>query len=77
MQITALGKHGSAKLLSYMPVEVLIKTGGRTALSYLLKPLHDSESTDASAAGVPGRGKRVTSRGEACVWFEGPTASFR
>ncbi|MCK1328795.1 MULTISPECIES: HlyD family type I secretion periplasmic adaptor subunit [unclassified Bradyrhizobium] len=36
-----LAKLGSAKLLPGMPVEVFIKTGGRTALSYLLKPLHD------------------------------------
>ncbi|MGY4436199.1 HlyD family secretion protein [Bradyrhizobium sp. F1.13.1] len=36
-----LAKLGSAKLLPGMPVEVFIKTAGRTALSYLLKPLHD------------------------------------
>jgi HlyD family secretion protein len=36
-----LAKLGSAKLLPGMPVEVFIKTSGRTALSYLLKPLRD------------------------------------
>ncbi|OSI34761.1 HlyD family type I secretion periplasmic adaptor subunit [Bradyrhizobium canariense] len=36
-----LAKLGAAKLLPGMPVEVFIKTAGRTALSYLLKPLHD------------------------------------
>jgi HlyD family secretion protein len=36
-----LAKLGSAKLLPGMPVEVFIKTPGRTALSYLLKPLRD------------------------------------
>lgn len=36
-----LAKLGSAKLLPGMPVEVFIKTSGRTALSYLLKPLQD------------------------------------
>ena len=36
-----LAKLGSAKLLPGMPVEVFIKTAGRTALSYLLKPLQD------------------------------------
>ena len=36
-----LAKLGSAKLLPGMPVEVFIKTSGRTALSYLIKPLQD------------------------------------
>ncbi|MGL3107826.1 HlyD family type I secretion periplasmic adaptor subunit [Bradyrhizobium sp. BR 1432] len=36
-----LTKLGSAKVLPGMPVEVFIKTPGRTALSYLLKPLQD------------------------------------
>ena len=36
-----VAKLGSAKLLPGMPVEVFIKTPGRTALSYLLKPLRD------------------------------------
>lgn len=36
-----LAKLGAAKLLPGMPVEVFIKTSGRTALSYLLKPLRD------------------------------------
>jgi HlyD family secretion protein len=36
-----LAKLGAAKLLPGMPVEVFIKTQGRTALSYLLKPLQD------------------------------------
>jgi HlyD family secretion protein len=36
-----LAKLGSAKLLPGMPIEVFIKTPGRTALAYLLKPLRD------------------------------------
>jgi HlyD family secretion protein len=36
-----VAKLASAKLLPGMPVEVFIKTPGRTALSYLLKPLQD------------------------------------
>ncbi len=36
-----LTRLGSAKLLPGMPVDVFIKTPGRTALSYLIKPLRD------------------------------------
>jgi HlyD family secretion protein len=36
-----LAKLGSAKLVPGMPVDVFIKTQGRTALSYLTKPLWD------------------------------------
>jgi HlyD family secretion protein len=36
-----LVKMGDAKLLPGMPVDVFIKTPGRTALSYLIKPLRD------------------------------------
>jgi HlyD family secretion protein len=36
-----LAKVGSAKLVPGMPVDVFIKTQGRTALSYLVKPLRD------------------------------------
>ena len=36
-----LAKLGSAKLVPGMPVDVFIKTQGRTALSYLTKPLRD------------------------------------
>jgi HlyD family secretion protein len=36
-----LAKLGSAKLVPGMPVDVFIKTPGRTALSYLVKPLQD------------------------------------
>jgi HlyD family secretion protein len=36
-----LAKMGDAKLLPGMPVDVFIKTPGRTALSYLMKPLRD------------------------------------
>jgi HlyD family secretion protein len=36
-----LAKLGSAKLVPGMPVDVFIKTQGRTALSYLVKPLWD------------------------------------
>ncbi|WP_024510510.1 HlyD family type I secretion periplasmic adaptor subunit [Bradyrhizobium sp. ARR65] len=36
-----VAKLGSAKLVPGMPVEVFMKTSGRTALSYLLKPLLD------------------------------------
>ncbi|WP_407180117.1 HlyD family type I secretion periplasmic adaptor subunit [Bradyrhizobium sp. STM 3562] len=36
-----LAKLGSSKLVPGMPVDVFIKTRGRTALSYLVKPLRD------------------------------------
>jgi HlyD family secretion protein len=36
-----LARMGNAKLLPGMPVDVFIKTPGRTALSYLIKPLRD------------------------------------
>jgi HlyD family secretion protein len=36
-----LARLGNAKLLAGMPVDVFIKTPGRTALSYLIKPLRD------------------------------------
>jgi HlyD family secretion protein len=36
-----LAKLGSGKLVPGMPVDVFIKTPGRTALSYLVKPLQD------------------------------------
>lgn len=36
-----LANLGLAKLVPGMPVEVFIKTAGRTALSYLIKPLQD------------------------------------
>ena len=36
-----LAKLGSAKVVPGMPVDVFIKTQGRTALSYLVKPLRD------------------------------------
>jgi HlyD family secretion protein len=36
-----LGKLGASKLVPGMPVDVFIKTRGRTALSYLMKPLQD------------------------------------
>jgi HlyD family secretion protein len=36
-----LEKLGGAKLVPGMPVDVFIKTQGRTALSYLIKPLQD------------------------------------
>jgi len=36
-----VARLGSAKLLPGMPVDVFIKTPGRTALSYLIKPLRD------------------------------------
>jgi HlyD family secretion protein len=36
-----LAKLGSAKLVPGMPVDIFIKTPGRTALSYLMKPLRD------------------------------------
>ncbi len=36
-----LARLGNAKLLPGMPVDVFIKTPGRTALSYLIKPLRD------------------------------------
>jgi HlyD family secretion protein len=36
-----LAKLGSAKLVPGMPVDVFVKTQGRTALSYLVKPLRD------------------------------------
>ena len=36
-----IAKLGSAKLVPGMPVDVFIKRQGRTALSYLVKPLRD------------------------------------
>jgi HlyD family secretion protein len=36
-----LSKLRDAKLVPGMPVDVFIKTPGRTALSYLTKPLRD------------------------------------
>jgi len=36
-----LNRMGAAKLVPGMPVDVFIKTSGRTALSYLIKPLRD------------------------------------
>jgi len=36
-----LARLGNAKLVAGMPVDVFIKTPGRTALSYLIKPLRD------------------------------------
>ena len=36
-----LAKLGANKVVPGMPVEVFIKTSGRTALSYLTKPLMD------------------------------------
>jgi HlyD family secretion protein len=36
-----LARLGTAKLLPGMPVDVFVKTSGRTALSYLIKPLRD------------------------------------
>jgi HlyD family secretion protein len=36
-----LAKLGASKLVPGMPVDVFIKTQGRTALSYLIKPLQD------------------------------------
>jgi HlyD family secretion protein len=36
-----IARLGNAKLLPGMPVDVFIKTPGRTALSYLIKPLRD------------------------------------
>ena len=36
-----VARLGNAKLLPGMPVDVFIKTPGRTALSYLIKPLRD------------------------------------
>jgi HlyD family secretion protein len=36
-----LARLGTAKLVPGMPVDVFIKTPGRTALSYLIKPLRD------------------------------------
>jgi membrane fusion protein, type I secretion system len=36
-----LAKLGAAKLVPGMPVDVFIRTQGRTALSYLIKPLQD------------------------------------
>jgi HlyD family type I secretion membrane fusion protein len=37
-----LAKLGSQTLLPGMPAEVLIRTGERTAMAYLLQPIHDS-----------------------------------
>ncbi|KPF41418.1 HlyD family type I secretion periplasmic adaptor subunit [Rhizobium sp. AAP43] len=39
--VEEMAKLGNLTLLSGMPVEVFVKTGERTALSYLLKPLSD------------------------------------
>jgi HlyD family secretion protein len=39
--VEELTKLGNLTLLSGMPVEVFVKTGERTALSYMLKPLSD------------------------------------
>ncbi len=39
-----LERLGGAKLLPGMPVDAFIQTGGRTALSYLMKPLRDQAS---------------------------------
>jgi HlyD family secretion protein len=36
-----VAKLGAAKVVPGMPVDVFIKTSGRTALSYLTKPLMD------------------------------------
>jgi HlyD family secretion protein len=36
-----IGQLGEVKLTPGMPVEAFIKTGERTMLSYLIKPLHD------------------------------------
>jgi len=36
-----LARLGTAKLVPGMPVDVFIQTPGRTALSYLIKPLRD------------------------------------
>ena len=36
-----IAKLGHSKLVPGMPVDVFIKTSGRTALSYLIKPLMD------------------------------------
>jgi HlyD family secretion protein len=36
-----LNRLGAAKLVPGMPVDVFVKTSGRTALSYLIKPLRD------------------------------------
>jgi HlyD family secretion protein len=41
LKAEGLAKLGSAKLVPGMPVDVFIKTPGRTALSYLIKPLQD------------------------------------
>jgi HlyD family secretion protein len=41
LQPEELAKLGSSKLVPGMPVDVFIKTPGRTALSYLTKPLRD------------------------------------
>jgi HlyD family secretion protein len=40
-KLEELAKLGSSKLVPGMPVDVFIKTPGRTALSYLMKPLRD------------------------------------
>jgi HlyD family secretion protein len=36
-----LARLGTAKLVPGMPVDVFIQTPGRTAFSYLIKPLRD------------------------------------
>jgi HlyD family secretion protein len=41
LKAEALSRLGDAKLVPGMPVDVFIKTPGRTALSYLTKPLRD------------------------------------
>jgi membrane fusion protein, type I secretion system len=41
LKLQELEKLGGAKLVPGMPVDVFIKTPGRTALSYLIKPLQD------------------------------------
>jgi hypothetical protein len=40
-QTEELARLGNAKLLPGRPVDVFIKTLGRTAFSYLIKPLRD------------------------------------
>ncbi len=36
-----VARLGEAQLIPGMPVEAFVQTGGRTMLSYLIKPLHD------------------------------------
>ena len=40
----ALARLGELPLIPGMPVEVFAETGGRTVLSYLVKPLRDQIS---------------------------------